>query len=120
MTSTGFALYDHPFVPKCGECGELLFATSANWICCPNGHGKLIPRCGNFNGKMRRYKKIRGLPVASKDGKPSRPMRYQISGRDGLFVLKRNHHADDVVVQAVLNGRITKFAPCCLVEDQVS
>lgn len=103
--------YGHPFIPECNECGELLMASSADWTCCPNGHGKLIPRCDNFNGKIRRYKKIRGLPAASKTSKQYRPQRYQISNRDDLFVLKRQHHDAGSVIRAVLNGRITKFVP---------
>lgn len=27
----------------CKECGQALIATSAEWLCCPAGHGRLVP-----------------------------------------------------------------------------
>lgn len=31
---------------QCAECGKRLIETASGYLCCPAGHGKLVPDCG--------------------------------------------------------------------------
>ncbi len=39
--------------PKCAECQAKLVRTSERYLCCPQGHGRLVPNHGGRYGKAR-------------------------------------------------------------------
>ena len=88
------------FVPECRECGVYLVATSPQFACCPNGHGKLIPRDSSFGRLMKRYVFMKSLPIAERAENIGRKHAFTIADHDGLFTLCKRSKADVVAKMA--------------------
>lgn len=109
--------FDCDFVAECRECGEYLIATSKEFVVCPRGHGRLIPRCRRCHAKMRAHQKRKwrmALPAAQKtDVRIGRRPTYVIHGRPGLFVIGRGISVAHLEIAdvAILRGYARKFFP---------
>ena len=108
-----------PFVPECKECGAEMIATSDEFVCCPNGHGKLHPRCRNFLLLMRERRKaiwLASLPEARYTGKRLSQRRvFTIKGYDGHFLLAPGRSTGKAKLEtnniATLYGKPRRFVP---------
>jgi hypothetical protein len=114
----------HPFVPTCRHCGKYMIATSKDYISCPDGCGKLVPRPKQFHQKMRAYKRElfkkkvlawqAKLPNAiwTRGRRRDRKMLFTILGGDGVFVFDGYGEAKpfDSENVGLWNGKPRKFA----------
>ena len=106
---------DHPFVPTCPICGKYNIPTSADYVSCPEGHGKLVPRCNNFDGRVKalmRKKWLASMPVALLVGHTiTRRHVFSIDSK-GWFVLARRQGSwRDMKTEnvATLDGKPKQF-----------
>lgn len=101
---------DCPFVPECRECGAYMVATPRRFVLCPNGHGKLFPRCKGFSRRMKRFVRLKSLPIATPTGRrlKKKPI-FAIEGRGGVFVRAAKCEPKVSYIEAAVNGRIYKL-----------
>jgi len=79
---------DTAFRCKCDVCGGYLAATSREYICCPRGCGRLIPRPKRYKMRLRAVRKQdwkQSLPLVSQMFRVKRMRRFTLVGRQAHY-----------------------------------